>query len=61
MYRSPNSNVDCLRELEYILSYAKEGPIKASHRVIMGDFNLREINLDTETSNVTKIIWIPNS
>ena len=40
VYRSPNSNVDCLRELEYILSYDKEGPIKASHRVIMGDFNL---------------------
>ena len=49
VYRSPNSNVDCLR-----VSYDKEGPIKASHRVIMGYFNLREINWDTETSNVNE-------
>ena len=54
VYRSPNSNVDCLIELEYILSYDKEGHIKASYRVIMGDFNLREINWDTETSNVNE-------
>ena len=46
--------MDCLRELEYILSYDKEWPIKASHRVIMGDFNLREVNWDTETSNVNE-------
>ena len=52
--RCPNSNADCLRELKYILSYDKEGFIKASHRVIMGDCNLREINWDTETPNVNK-------
>ena len=54
VYRSPNSKVECLRELEYILSYDKEGPIKASHRIKMVDFNLREINWDTETSNVNE-------
>ena len=46
--------MDCLRELEYILSSDKEGPIKAIHRVIIGDFNLRKINWDTETSNVNE-------
>ena len=46
--------MDCHRELEYILSYDKEGPIKASHRVKTGDFNLREINWDTEMSNVNE-------
>ena len=54
VYRSPNSNVDCLRELEYILSYNKKGPNKASHRVITGGFNLREINWDTEMPNINE-------
>ena len=52
VYRSPNCHVDCLGELEKLLDYDKEGPVKASPRVIMGDFNLRQINWETETSNV---------
>ena len=41
VYRSPNCHVDCLVELEQILSYDKAGPCRASHRVILWDFNLR--------------------
>ena len=41
-------------EVEQILSYDKEGPCRASHRIILGDFNLRGINWVTETSNVNE-------
>ena len=54
VYRSPNCHVDCLGELEKLLDYDKEGPVKASHRVILGDYNLRQINWETETSNVNE-------
>ena len=54
VYRSPNCHEDCLVEVEQILSYDKEGPCRASHRVILGDFNLRGINWVTETSNVNE-------
>ena len=54
VYRSPNCHEDCQVEVEQILSYDKEGSCRASHRVILGDFNLREINWVTETSKVSE-------
>ena len=54
VYHSLNCHVDCLGELEKVLDYDKEGPVKASHRVILGDLNLRQINWETETSNVNE-------
>ena len=54
VYRSPNCHVDCLGELEKLLDYDKEGPVKASHSVILEDFNLRQIYWETETSNVNE-------
>ena len=37
-----------------MLSYDKEGNTKASHRLIVGDFNLREIDWESETSNANE-------
>ena len=54
IYRSPNSASECIRELEHVLSYDKEGNTKASQRLIVGDFNFREINWESETSNVNE-------
>ena len=54
VYRSPNSANECIQELEHVLSYEKEGNTKASHRLIVGDFNLREIDWESETSNANE-------
>ena len=54
VYRSPNSTNECIRELEHVLSYDKKRNTKASHRLIVGDFNLREIDWESETSNANE-------
>ena len=54
IYRSPNSASECIRELEHVLSYDKEGNTEASQRLIVGDFNFREIDWESETSNVNE-------
>ena len=54
IYSSPNSANECIRELEHVISYDKEGKTKASHRLIVGDFNLREKAWESETSNANE-------
>ena len=39
-----NCSVECIRELEHVLSYEKECNTRASHRLIVGDFNFGEID-----------------
>lgn len=52
VYRSPNStreNFDMLTELLY-----KIRDLRYTHKLIMGDFNIREINWDENTTNVNE-------
>lgn len=54
VYRSPSSPNECLIELRNIFNQDRDEFNKFSHRVILGDFNMKEIEWDNETTSVNE-------
>ena len=50
IYRSPNSDKDCIDELKDILTRDTINGVKYTHRLIFGDFNLKGINWEEQES-----------
>ncbi|MES9884550.1 MAG: reverse transcriptase family protein [Sedimenticola sp.] len=50
VYRSPNSQGNYMEELAIVLSYDNYNNIKFSHRLVVGDFNFKDIDWDAEQS-----------
>ena len=52
IYRSPSRNSnECLAEMNHILSLKKVSNINYDLRLIVGDFNMKEIDWETNTTN----------
>ena len=50
VYRTPNSSADCLTELATIFKSDRDNFNNYSHKLIVGDFNMKEIDWTNETT-----------
>ena len=54
VYRSPNSSNDAIQELDFLFKTCRVNNITSTYRVIIGDFNFREIDWKQETTSVSE-------
>ncbi|MES9884665.1 MAG: hypothetical protein ABW185_27795, partial [Sedimenticola sp.] len=54
VYRSPNSQGNYINELSNVLKYERDNGTKFTHRLIVGDFNFKDINWDTEMTEMNE-------
>ena len=54
VYRSPNSSDNTLQELDVLFKTSKVNNTTPTYRIILGDFNFREIDWDQEISSASE-------